>query len=87
MSPNQNKTQIHGPSLGAGLLSVKHSKLPADDLISILAPGATYCPDKSIPGAKWRHRKASDILKGSCLIRVSASTNREERNDSGKRWR
>lgn len=68
--------------------SVKHSKLPADDLISILAPGATYCPDKSIPGAKWRHRKASaDILKGSRLIRVSNSTNREERNDSGERWR
>lgn len=60
----------------------------ADDLISVLAPRATNCPDKSIPNAEERHREASpDILKGSRLIRVSASTNREERNDSGKRWR
>lgn len=60
----------------------------ADDLISVLAPRATNCPDKSIPNAEERHREASpDILKGSHLIRVSASTNREERNDSGKRWR
>ncbi len=45
----------------------------------------TNCPDKSIPNAEERRREASpDILKGSRLIRVSASTNREERNDRGR---
>lgn len=60
----------------------------ADDLISVLASRGTNCPDKSIPNAEERHREASlDILKSSRLIRVSASTNREERNDRRKRWR
>lgn len=60
----------------------------ADDLISVLASCGTNCPDKSIPNTQQRHREASpDILKGSRLIRVSASTNREGRNDRGKRWR
>lgn len=58
----------------------------SDDLISVLAPRATNCPDKSIPNAGERHCEA-DSLKGSRLIRVSASTNSEERNDRGKRWR
>lgn len=58
----------------------------SDDLISVLAPRATNCPDKSIPNAEERHREA-DSLKGSSLIRVSASTNREERNDRSKRWK
>lgn len=56
-----------------------------DDLISVLETRGTNCPDKSIPDAEERHREASpDILKGSRLIRVSASTNREERSDGGK---
>lgn len=60
----------------------------ADDLIRVSATRGTNCPDKSIPDAEERHREASpDTLKGSHLIRVSASTNREERNDRGKGWR
>lgn len=60
----------------------------ADELISVSATRGTNCPDKSIPNAEERRREASpDILKGSHLVRVSASTNREERNDRGKRWR
>lgn len=55
------------------------------DLISWLTPSATNCPNKSIPNAEKRRREASpDVLKGSRLIRVSAPTNREERNDRGK---
>lgn len=43
------------------------------------------CPNKSIPNAATRQREASpDVLKGSRLVRVSAPTNREERNDRGK---
>lgn len=61
---------------------------PLDDLISVLETRGTNCPDKSIPNAEERHHEVSpDILKGSCLIWMSASTNREERNDTGKRWR
>lgn len=45
----------------------------------------TNCPDKSIPNAEKRqHETSPDILKGFCLVRVSASTNREERNDRGE---
>lgn len=55
------------------------------DLISWLTPGATNCPNKSIPNAEKRRRDASpDVLKGSRLVRVSAPTNRVERNDRGK---
>lgn len=55
------------------------------DLISWLTSGTTNCPNKSIPNAEKRHREAlPDVLKGSRLIRVSAPTNREERNDRGK---
>lgn len=64
------------------------------DLISWMTPGMTNCPNKSIPNAEKRRREASaDVLKGSRLVRVSAPTNREERNDRGKdrgedrRWR
>lgn len=60
----------------------------ADDVISVSVRRETNCPDKSIPDAEERHHEASaDILKGSRLIRVSASTNREEKSDRGKRWR
>lgn len=46
----------------------------------------TNCPNKSIPNAEKRRREASpDVLKASRLVRVSAPTNREERNDRGKR--
>lgn len=35
------------------------------DLISWLTPGATNCPNKSIPNAEKRRREASpDVLKG-----------------------
>lgn len=59
-----------------------------DELISAKGTCGTNCPDKSIPDAEQRLREASpDILKGSRLVRVSASTNGEERDDSRKRWR
>lgn len=51
-----------------------------------MAARRTNCPDKSIPDAEEKNREASlDILKGSRLMRVSASTNREESNDRGER--
>lgn len=58
----------------------------ANDLISVLPTRGTNCPDKSIASAEERYHEASpDILKGSPLIRVSASTNKRERKDGGKR--
>lgn len=74
--------------VGENLCTSAPQNFGADDLISVLAPRATNCPDKSIPNTEERQREASpDILKGSRLIRVSGSTNREERDDSRKRWR
>lgn len=66
------------------LAKFKPQNSSLDDLISVLEARGTNCPDKSIPNAKERHHEASpDILKGSRLIWMSASTNREERNDAG----
>lgn len=73
---------------GLFLAKLKLQNFTMDALITVLETRGTNCPDKLIPSAEEKHHEASpDILKGSCLIWVSASTNREERNDTGKRWR